>query len=100
LSFLLIPTVISYRAGRHRLNRLLGYIVSTVITLALVLSLALLIRALPTRVEPAPALLQSAGALWLANILVFAFGTGDSTQEARTDGTAGRPHGRFVLFPK
>jgi len=83
---LLIPTVISYRAGHHRLNRLLGYIVSTVITLALILSLALLIRALPTRVEPAPALLQSAGALWLANILVFAL------WYWRLD--AGGPHGR------
>jgi len=69
---LLIPTVISHRTGRHDLNRILGYVVSAVITLALVLSLILLIKALPTRVEAAPELLRSAGALWLTNILVFA----------------------------
>lgn len=72
VALLLIPTVISHRTGHHELNRVLGYVVSAVITLAMVLSLMLLIRALPTRAEAAPALLQSAGALWLTNILVFA----------------------------
>lgn len=72
VGILLIPTVISHRTGHHELNRVLGYVVSSVITLALILSLILLIQALPTRVEPAPALLRSAGALWLTNILVFA----------------------------
>src|SRR5258707_10109178 len=69
---LLIPTVVSLRAGHCRLNRALVYVVSAVITLALVVSLVLLIKALPTRAEAAPELLRSAGALWLANILVFA----------------------------
>src|SRR5712671_1841576 len=98
---LLIPTVISYRAGRHGLNRLLGYIVSTVITLALVLSLALLINALPTRVEPGPALLQSAGALWLANILVFAlwYWRLDAGGPHRRDSRSAHTEGSF-LFPQ
>jgi hypothetical protein len=69
---LLIPTVVSLRMGHYQLNRVLGYLVSAVITLALVASLVLLIKALPTRAEAAPELLRSAGALWLANILVFA----------------------------
>jgi len=69
---LLIPTVVSLRTGHYQLNRVLGYVVSAVITLALVASLVLLIKALPTRAEAAPELLRSAGALWLANILVFA----------------------------
>ncbi len=72
VGILLIPTVISRRTGHHDLNRVLGYVVSAVITFALVLSLVLLIKALPTRVEAAPELLRSAGALWLTNILVFA----------------------------
>jgi len=72
VGILLIPTVISYRRGLHELNRILGYVISAVITLALVLSLVLLIKALPTRAEAAPELLRSAGALWLTNILVFA----------------------------
>src|SRR5712692_11345655 len=49
VGILLIPTVISHRTGRHELNRVLGHVVSAVITLALVLSLILLIKALPTR---------------------------------------------------
>jgi len=71
VGILLIPTVISHRTGHHELNRVLGH-ESAVITLALVLSLVLLIKALPTRAEAAPELLRSAGALWLTNILVFA----------------------------
>src|SRR5258708_16524570 len=62
---LLIPTVVALRTGHHRLNRALGYVVSTLITLALVMSLVLLIKALPTRAEAGPELLRSAGALWL-----------------------------------
>src|SRR5258706_120749 len=72
VSVLLIPTVVSLRTGHYQLNRVLGYVVSAVITLALVVSLVLLIKALPTRAEAAPELLRSAAALWLANILVFA----------------------------
>src|SRR5260370_2828149 len=72
LVILLVPTVISRGTGHHELNRVLGYVVSAVITLALVVSLVLLIEALPTRAEAAPELLRSAAALWLTNILVFA----------------------------
>src|SRR5262245_58072919 len=42
---LLIPTLIAHRKSRHHLNQMLGYIVSGVITIALIGSLALLIRA-------------------------------------------------------
>src|ERR1700704_986978 len=72
VSALLVPTVVSLRTGHYQLNRVLGYVVSAVITLALVVSLVLLIKALPTRAEAAPELLRSAAALWLTNILVFA----------------------------
>jgi len=67
-----IPAALSHRTGHHELNRILGYVVSAVITLALVLSLSLLIKALPEKAESASSLLQSAAALWLTNILVFA----------------------------
>ena len=69
---LVVPAVISRRMGHHQLNRVLGYLVSAVITLALVMSLSLLIKALPEKTETASALLLSAAALWLTNILVFA----------------------------
>jgi hypothetical protein len=69
---LLVPTLISLRLGHHHLNRILGFLVSAVITCALILSLVLLIGALPSRTEAAPELLRSAAALWVTNILVFA----------------------------
>jgi hypothetical protein len=101
VAFLLIPTVISHRTGKHGLNRVLGFVVSAVITLAMVLSLILLIKALPTRMETASALLQSAAALWLTNILVFALwywrlDAGGPLQRDRRDTHA---EGSF-LFPQ
>jgi hypothetical protein len=98
---LLIPTVVALRTGHHQLNRALGYVVSTVITLALVVSLALLIKALPTRAEAAPELLRSAGSLWLTNILVFALwywrldGGGPLQRDRRGSHTEGA-----FLFPQ
>ncbi|HXV99195.1 MAG TPA: hypothetical protein VEC93_12300, partial [Anaerolineae bacterium] len=63
---------IAHRRGRHNLNQILGYIVSGVITVAMIGSLALLIRALPDLKETSGELLQSAASLWITNILVFA----------------------------
>lgn len=98
---LLIPTVISLRTGHHELNRILGYVVSAVITFAMVLSLALLIRALPTRVETASALLQSAAVLWLTNILVFAlwYWRLDAGGPLQRDRRGAHTEGSF-LFPQ
>lgn len=69
---LLVPTVISHRIGQHTINQRLGYLVNTIITLSLVVSLGLLIAALPLKRESPAALLLSAAALWGANVLVFA----------------------------
>lgn len=69
---LLIPTVVFHRIGRHEADRTLGFLLSSVLTLALVLSLILLITALPSHKEDPLALLQSAAALWTTNVLVFA----------------------------
>src|SRR5262249_51823063 len=69
---LLIPTVISHRVGRHRLNAILGFAVSGILTSGLILSLILLIGALPEHKESPVALLGSAASLWITNILVFA----------------------------
>jgi len=98
---LLIPTVVALRTGHHQLNRVLGHMVSAVITLALVVSLGLLIKALPTRAEAAPELLRSAGSLWLTNILVFALwywrldGGGPLQRDRRGSHTEGA-----FLFPQ
>ncbi len=69
---LLVPTVISHRSGNHSLNHLFGLIANGFVTASLVVSLALLIRALPAHKEAPAALLLSSAALWLTNILVFA----------------------------
>ena len=44
---LLIPTVVSHHAGKHHLNILFGIAVDTVLTLGLIISVILLIGALP-----------------------------------------------------
>jgi len=49
----------------------LGYVISGVITSALLISLFFLINALPRHEESASALLRSAVILWLTNIVVF-----------------------------
>lgn len=69
---LLLPTAWARRSSRTALSRILGHTVTALVTVDMVWSLALLIASLPThRLEPR-VLLQSAAALWIANILVFA----------------------------
>jgi hypothetical protein len=98
---LLVPTVISHRAGKHHLNRSLGFTVTGLVTLGMIASVALLIAALPTHKESPTALLLSATSLWLTNILVFALwywrldAGGPHGRELR----AGHPDGAF-LFPQ
>jgi len=86
VAMLLVPTVISNRAGRHDLNRLFGHAVTAVITIGLIVSVMLLIAALPSHQQAPTALLLSAASLWFSNILVFAL------WYWRLD--AGGPHGR------
>jgi hypothetical protein len=69
---LLVPTVITHRTGRQSLNRILGIVISSAITFALIGSVVLLVRALPSHREDALPLLLSGGELWLTNVLVFA----------------------------
>src|ERR1700761_7645630 len=49
---LVIPTIITHRVGRHSLNQILGFTINTIITGAMVVSLLLLIAALPLKKEP------------------------------------------------
>ena len=83
---LLIPAILTHRFGRHRLDRMLGFVISGIVTGQLIVSVVLLIAALPAHREPPMQLLVSASALWSTNILVFAL------WYWRLD--AGGPHGR------
>lgn len=69
---LIIPSVWAHTSGQATLNRVLGFVVTGVITLDMIWSLGLLISALPQHRESPLALLESAAALWITNILVFA----------------------------
>jgi hypothetical protein len=72
LGALIVPLLITHRSGHHVLNQRLGITVNGFITFALILSLVLLVKALPAHKEEPTALLLSAAALWLANVLIFA----------------------------
>src|SRR5437868_162149 len=72
IAVLLIPTVVTHRMGRHSLNHALGILINSIITLALIGSVALLVRSLPAHREAPLSLLLSGAELWLTNVLVFA----------------------------
>jgi hypothetical protein len=72
IGVLLVPTVVSHRIGKRSLNRILGLAISSIITVALISSVVLLVRALPSHKEPPIQLLFSGALLWLTNVIVFA----------------------------
>jgi hypothetical protein len=69
---LLIPLAESYRRGRHDVARVLTFTANGAITVAMIASLAFLIRGMTEHRDPATTLLRGASILWLTNILVFA----------------------------
>jgi hypothetical protein len=101
VSALLVPTIITHQRGKHDINQRLGYVVNGVVTAAMMGSLALLIRALPTHEETPVQLLCSAASLWITNILVFAlwYWRLDAGGPNHRDQRVGHPNGAF-LFPQ
>ncbi len=69
---LLIPAEISHALGKHKVCRVLGYLVITIVTLAMITSVGLLVRAITERTVQPVHLLSSATILWVTNIVVFA----------------------------
>lgn len=98
---LLAPILISHRSGNHYVGQVLGYVLNSVVTVAMIFSLFLLISQVTEhKVTPAQ-LLLSAAALWVSNFLVFAswywrLDGGGPHQRARTPGHS---DGAF-LFPQ
>lgn len=68
---LLIPAAVTHAKELHELNRIIGLIVTIVVTLAMIASVVLLVRGLIVHAETPTQLLTSAAALWVTNILVF-----------------------------
>lgn len=98
---LMVPNIVTHRIGHHSLNQIFGYILNGIVTLAMIASLTLLIRALSDHTISPQQLLRSAAALWVSNILVFAswywrLDAGGPAERARTPG---HTDGAF-LFPQ
>jgi hypothetical protein len=98
---LVIPAEIAHRRGNHSLNQIIGYFLNTLVTLAMILSLTLLVEALANHEVMPQELLRSAAALWVTNILIFAswywrLDAGGPHERARTPGHV---DGAF-LFPQ
>jgi len=98
---MLVPAVLTHRPGWHGVNHVIGLVISSVLTLAMIVSLALLIAALPAHKESGPQLIASAAALWLTNVLVFALwywrldAGGPHARDLRQEHTTGA-----FLFPQ
>lgn len=98
---LTLPAIFTWRRGYDRANQLLGFAMSAVVTLTLIGSVYLLVKTLPAHVESPIALLRSAIALWLTNVLVFAlwYWRLDAGGPYRRDEKPGHDDGSF-LFPQ
>jgi hypothetical protein len=70
---MIIATLITHRRGDQRLNQILGHILAGLITFFMIVSLTLLVMAVPTNKETPLVMIRSAAALWTTNILVFAY---------------------------
>jgi len=69
---MLVPILISAHRGDHRVTRILTFVANGFITIAMIASLIHLILGIPKHLETPTALLRSACALWVTNILMFA----------------------------
>ena len=98
---LLVSILISHQQGNHFVGQLLGYVLNSIVTVAMILSLVLLLMEVTEHTIPPSRLLRSAAALWISNFLVFAswywrLDGGGPHQRARTPG---HTDGAF-LFPQ
>jgi hypothetical protein len=69
---MLIPILISHGAGRHPVKHFLGYVLNSIVTVALILALYSLLDQVTEHLISPQRLLGSAAALWVSNFLVFA----------------------------
>src|ERR1700680_1533832 len=101
IGMLLVPTVILHRAGQHHLDRILGFTVTSLVTIEMIASVILLVLALPSHRESPTALLLSAASIWSSNILVFAlwYWRLDAGGPHSRDARPGHAAGAF-LFPQ
>ena len=98
---LVIPIVVFHYRGNHFLHQVLGYILNSLVTAAMIFSLALLIKQVTEHNITPRRLLTAATALWISNFVIFAswywrLDGGGPHERART---IGHTDGAF-LFPQ
>jgi len=98
---LLASIVISHRTHNHHVGQVLGYILNSAVTAAMILALSLLLKQVTEHQVTPPQLLRSAAALWVSNFLIFAswywrLDGGGPHMRARTPGH----HDGAFLFPQ
>ena len=96
---LLVPTIIARFRGRHSINQTLGYILNGVVTVALIWSVALLVKAMFGRAASGAQLLLSTIAIWISNVLVFAswYWRLDAGGPHQRDAQPGHDRGAFLF---
>lgn len=101
VSVLALGTIVTRRGGYHRTNVWLGHLLSGTLTVFMLWSLGLLVKALPAHKEAPVLLLRSAVSLWATNVLVFAlwYWRLDAGGPHARDLRAGHETGSF-LFPQ
>ena len=67
-----VPLLFLHRRHNHPVSQVLGYLLNSIVTLALIVALGFLIEEVTEHRVTPPQLLFSAGALWVSNFLVFA----------------------------
>jgi uncharacterized membrane protein len=98
---LLVPLLLSHRGGNHSVSHFLGYVLNSLVTVALIFALYSLLAEVTEHQIAPQRLLRSAAALWTSNFLVFAswywrLDGGGPQQRAQT---RGHMDGAF-LFPQ
>ncbi|MDR3764425.1 MAG: DUF1345 domain-containing protein [Acidobacteriota bacterium] len=101
VSILMVPIAVSHSRGLHHIVRRLILVANVILTVAMIASLGLLIQGIPQHRETPTALLRSAAALWMANILIFAlwYWKLDAGGPMRRELPGAMAHGAF-FFPQ
>ena len=68
---LTVPSLVTYHRGHKKANRVLGLLITGVLTVFMIWSLVLLVVALPKGKESGNKMLVSATLLWVSNVMVF-----------------------------
>jgi hypothetical protein len=99
VGMLLVLTIIAQARRSYAVNNVSGHLLAGILTLFMVWSLVLLVRALPAHTESPVTLLRSAAALWVTNVLVFAlwYWRLDAGGPHQRDLRAGHPSGSFLF---